>query len=61
MLGIVDTAADVTIIGGEAFKKIAVVARLHKSSRRIRLRTTMTESLSALMQNLNYMFLFNED
>ena len=30
MLGIVDTAADITIIGGELSKKIAAAARLHK-------------------------------
>ena len=30
MLGVIDTAADVTIIGGEMFKKVAAVAKLHK-------------------------------
>ena len=30
MLGVIDTAADVTIIGGEMFKKVAAVAKLRK-------------------------------
>ena len=30
MLGVIDTAADVTIMGGEMFKKVAAVAKLHK-------------------------------
>ena len=29
-VGMVDTGADVTIIGGSLFKQIAVVSRLHK-------------------------------
>ena len=30
MLGVIDSAADVTIIGGEIFKKVAAVAKLRK-------------------------------
>ena len=30
MLGVIDTAADVTIMGGEMFKQVATVAKLHK-------------------------------
>ena len=30
MLGVIDTAADVTIMGGEMFKKVAAVAKLYK-------------------------------
>lgn len=30
MLGVIDTAADVTIMGGEMFKKVAAVAKFHK-------------------------------
>ena len=30
MLGVIDTAADITIMGGEMFEKVAAVAKLHK-------------------------------
>ena len=30
MVGVIDTAADVSIMGGEMFKKVAVAANLHK-------------------------------
>lgn len=30
MLGVVDTAADITIMGGEMFKEVAAVAKLHR-------------------------------
>lgn len=30
MSGVIDTAADVTIVGGEMFKKVAAVAKLRK-------------------------------
>ena len=29
--GVIDTGADITIMGGEVFKKVAAVAKLHKS------------------------------
>ena len=31
MLGVIGTAADVTIMEGETFKKVAAVAKLHKT------------------------------
>lgn len=50
MLGVVDTAADVTIIGGEMFKKVAAVAKLHKEFKpAYKTLTTMTRNPSALM------------
>lgn len=30
MIGVVDTAADVTIMGGDVFKEVAATCKLHK-------------------------------
>ena len=48
MFGVVDSGADITIIGGEMFKQVAAAAKRRKSLL-IVLHTTMTNNLFASM------------
>ena len=53
MLGVIDTAADVTMIGGEIFKKVAAVAKFCKRDFKPtdKTSTTMTGNLFDLTGN----------
>ena len=54
---VIDTGADISIIGGEVFRKIAAVAKLRKSQlkKQIRLLTTMIKPHSHYMAGWTWM------